>query len=544
MALEQWIVESPKTIDLELVRSITANLLAGSLDVVAHDEPGCRVEISQISGHDLKVAIDGDRLIIDHPQLGWSDVPKSARTMIDQPLVRVSVLVPAHCDVQVKATSANVLVIGVEGDVSITTVGGEHFCDRTAGKLHLTSAAGELSVRDHRGSVEAKTATGDVTVTGTIDKFAGNTVSGSTVLDLTGTPPTKVGVTSVSGATTVRLPEATNPVCTISTVTSKAQIGTKVVGPMLGQLYRVGTAADGEPFSEIRVTSVGGRVVVLREGRPWPADEPEEGPSYTAYTSGREAAKDAGDSASPRRGAPGARAGASGRRAGPAGFGVADAGGSASGSGADSADAAGTAGANAGGADRGSARPGGSRPIDRRLSEAADRAAAVTTEFIERAGEALRAAKASWQATTPNPNVDLAGAPRPTGNFTPPAAAPGDRVDPTETPTAASAAQDDITFTDPQRFDPDVPFVPGETTTAGAEAGFPPSSDLGTDGSAGTPADRTPPPTGGGGDATAPHPDPDRATTDAGAESVTGEGRDGLPDEGRVDTSRKDEEQA
>ena len=521
MALEQWIIESPKTIDLEVVRKITANLLAGSVDIIAHDEPGCRVEVSYLSGHSLKVAIDGDTLRLDHPQLGWNDLPKSARTMLDQPSVRVSILVPAHCDVQVKATSANVLVMGVDGDISITTVGGEHFCDRTAGELHLSSAAGELSVRDHRGSIDARTATGDVTVTGPLERFSGHTVSGSTVLDVTGTPPSKIAVSSVSGSTTIRLPEATNPVCTLSTVTSKAQVGTKVVGPMLGQLYRVGKADDeGTPFTEVRVTTVGGRIVVLREGAPWPADEPEEGPSYSAYTSGRSedaATSDERDASAPRPAA------SSETTEGAASDTASD---------GDSAGDPTRTAKEPPMTDQDAPKP----TTEQRIAAAADRAAAVATEFVARVGEAVRAAKASWEASGPNPNVDLSSAPRPSKNFTSPgetASAPSSTTtpsgvdDPTETPTTASgshdggpaprAAHDD----DAPHAAPDVPFVAGATTTAsdtsGDDAGFPPTEA----------------------------PDTSGFETDHGAESVTGEGRDGLPGTGTTDsTDRSGQDQA
>ena len=79
MAIEQWLIDSPKTIDLELVRHVRVSLMAGSLDVIAHDEPGCRVEVSAVEGRDLKVAIEGDTLLIDHPSsAGAISAPRRA----------------------------------------------------------------------------------------------------------------------------------------------------------------------------------------------------------------------------------------------------------------------------------------------------------------------------------------------------------------------------------------------------------------------------------------------------------------------------------
>lgn len=186
VAREQWHVDTPKTIDLEVVRHVRVNMMGGSCNIMSHDLPSTRVEVSSLTGRDMKIAIDGDTLIIDHPQFGWGSLGESARTLVDPPKATVSILVPKNASVNAKATSADILVTGIDGDISITTIAGEHFMDGTSGKLHLTSAGGELSVRGHRGSVETRTATGDVTVTGPITSFDGNTISGSTVIDIAG----------------------------------------------------------------------------------------------------------------------------------------------------------------------------------------------------------------------------------------------------------------------------------------------------------------------------------------------------------------------
>lgn len=289
--MEQWLINTPKTIDLEVVRHVRANLMQGSLDVIAHDEPGCRVEVSTVEGRDLKVSLDGDTLLIDHPQLGWHDLGTSARALFDNPKARVSVLVPANVDVNIKATSANVLAVGIEGDVSITTVGGEHFCDGTSGKLTLTSVTGELSVRDHSGAVDAKTAAGDVTATGNITEFNGNTVSGSTVVDVAAGTPNRIANVSVSGATTVRLPAHVDPVVEVSTVTAKAQVGTRLIDALYGRTERIGTASEGS--STIKLSTVAGRLVVIRDGAAW----------QPAESAAPEATTEAGETAAPEQAA-------------------------------------------------------------------------------------------------------------------------------------------------------------------------------------------------------------------------------------------------
>ena len=73
MAQEKWLVDGPKVIDIEIVRKLKVGLISGQVDIVAHDEPGARVEVHSVSGRDLKISVDGDSLEIDHPQLRWDN---------------------------------------------------------------------------------------------------------------------------------------------------------------------------------------------------------------------------------------------------------------------------------------------------------------------------------------------------------------------------------------------------------------------------------------------------------------------------------------
>ena len=67
MAIEKWVIApgESRVIDLELVRKLKVSLIGGKVDVIAHDEPGARIEISGVTGKDLKVEIDGDVLEIE-----------------------------------------------------------------------------------------------------------------------------------------------------------------------------------------------------------------------------------------------------------------------------------------------------------------------------------------------------------------------------------------------------------------------------------------------------------------------------------------------
>ncbi|GGA65556.1 hypothetical protein GCM10011490_15270 [Pseudoclavibacter endophyticus] len=266
MAIEQWLVEGQKTIDIERIRRVKANLVGGSLAVLAHDEPQARVEVTSTSVRNLKVAVDGDTLIIDHPQLSLGDVTEGAKTLWHRPEAVISVLVPQHCDVDVKAASAEVLVVGVTGDVRLNTAAGEQFIDSTTGELTLGTVDAEISVRHHHGSVATKTVAGDVTVAGTIAAFAGNTVTGTTVLDITDGLPDRISNRSATGTTTIRIPYGVTPDYHIATVTARAHLEGETEQPSPGRSFASPKRDYEKRLTEVHLRTVAGRITVVRAG--------------------------------------------------------------------------------------------------------------------------------------------------------------------------------------------------------------------------------------------------------------------------------------
>ena len=62
MTLEKWLIHPGETrvIDLEDVRKLKIGLVGGQVDVVAHDEPGVRIEVHAVTVKDLRIEITGD----------------------------------------------------------------------------------------------------------------------------------------------------------------------------------------------------------------------------------------------------------------------------------------------------------------------------------------------------------------------------------------------------------------------------------------------------------------------------------------------------
>ncbi len=261
MVQEKWLVDGEKVIDFELVRSLKVSLIAGKVDIVAHDEPGARVEVHSVRGKSLKISIDGDRLEIDHPQLSWENFLDVFTSFTGRASADISVMVPRDVAFKLGVVSANGLVSGLRGDGSLSTVTGDLVVDDVTGDVQLNAVSGEIAVRDHHGNVGARTVSGDITASGDIAKFTGDTVSGSLFLDLKGLPDT-AKVSAVSGKITVRLEPGMPARYTVNTVSGKLQLDDSEIRGINGSY----TGSYGEldkHWLDFRANTVGGSISVL-----------------------------------------------------------------------------------------------------------------------------------------------------------------------------------------------------------------------------------------------------------------------------------------
>jgi DUF4097 and DUF4098 domain-containing protein YvlB len=266
MAEEKWLVSGPKTIDLENVRRLKLGLVGGQVDIVAHDEPGARVEVHSVTGgKDLKITYDGDTLEIDHAQLGWDNWLDVFRNFSGKAKADVSIMVPADIALKFGVVSANGLISGLSTDASISTVSGDLVLDGVTGDITLNSVSGEVAVRNHTGRITAHTVSGDVTVTGAVQKFSVDGVSADVFLDLNGAPD-QVRINTVSGNTTLRLPEDIAAQYTINTVSGRLQIDASEVTVIRGRY----TAKHGEldrQWLDFSANTVSGDVSVMHAVR-------------------------------------------------------------------------------------------------------------------------------------------------------------------------------------------------------------------------------------------------------------------------------------
>lgn len=273
MAQQTWIVTEPTVIDLELVRALKVGLIGGQIDIVAHDEPGARVEVHAVAGRDLKVALEGDTLVVDHPQLRWDTFFDNFRLFSGKARAEVSILVPRSIALNFNVVSAESLISGLHSSASVNTVNGDIVLDALVGDVSVHAVNAEVSVRAHQGELTVQTVSGDVTASGAISRFTCDGVSADVIVDLHGSPD-RVRNSTVSGELTVRLDAGRPAQYSISTLTGRLQLDDAQISGVKGKYTgRYGHLAGS--FTEVRADSVSGDVSVVhteRAGAP-AADE-------------------------------------------------------------------------------------------------------------------------------------------------------------------------------------------------------------------------------------------------------------------------------
>lgn len=263
MAQEKWLVDGPKTIDIDAIRKLKVGLIAGQVSIIGHDEPGARVSVHSISGKDLLVSIDGGTLEIDHAQLRWDNFIDVFRSFRGSARVDITIAVPRDVALTFGVVSASALISGLTADASISTVNGEVVIDGLSGDLQVNGVNGEISIRNHRGTITAHTISGDITVSGEVMKFTADTVAGDVFLDVAAVPD-KIRVNTVSGDVTVRLESGVPTQYKINTASGKLQLDdSEITGIRGGYTGKYGDLSN--KWLEFGANTVSGNISVLHQ---------------------------------------------------------------------------------------------------------------------------------------------------------------------------------------------------------------------------------------------------------------------------------------
>ncbi len=288
MTLEKWLIKPGETrvIDLDDIRKLKIGLVGGQVDVVAHDEPGVRIEVHGVTIKDLRIEASGDVVEIDHAQLRWDNFLEVFRNFgTSGPKAEISVAVPRGVTLNLGVVSASALVSGLASGARLNTVSGDLIVDGLTGDLTVNAVSGDVQIRGLDGTLSANTVSGEVAATGAIRKASIDAVSGDVTVDSTGRVDA-VSINTVSGESTVRLDDGLPANYVLRTVSGRVLVdGVKRSGSgPTNWTDSVGELSGS--FADVRANTVSGAVTVLRR----------------AVASG--AAHDAVDAAAPATSAP------------------------------------------------------------------------------------------------------------------------------------------------------------------------------------------------------------------------------------------------
>ncbi|MGC5224103.1 DUF4097 family beta strand repeat-containing protein [Micromonospora sp. DT81.3] len=266
MSLEKWIIHPGETrvIDIEAVRKLKVGLIGGQIDVIAHDEPGARIEVHGVTIKDLRIEVTGDVVEIDHPQLRWDNFLEVFRNFGSSgPKAEISVAVPRSVALTLGVVSASALVAGLEQDARLNTVSGDIIVDGLKGDLTVNAVSGDVQVRQLEGALSANSVSGDVAVTGTVRKATVDTVSGNIVVDSVG-GISAISLNSVSGNGTIRLDDGHPANFAVRTVSGRVQVDGVVRSSGRPTNYQGSVGELSGSFVDVRANAVSGDLTVLR----------------------------------------------------------------------------------------------------------------------------------------------------------------------------------------------------------------------------------------------------------------------------------------
>jgi hypothetical protein len=274
---EKWLIApgEERVIDIASASRLKVGLVGGQVDVIAHDDPGIRIEVHGVTIMDLRVESDGTQIEIDHPQIGWDNFLEVFRNFgAGGPKAEISVAVPRAIALTLGVVSAGALVSGIRNDVKLNTVSGDIIADDVTGDLSANSVSGDVQLRGLVGSVVANSVSGDVAVTGTLRKAVIDTVSGDVLIDAVGDVNT-MNVNTVSGGVTVRLDETLPANYALRSMSGKLTVDgiQRSSGGPSNYTGQMGELAGS--FVDVRANTVSGGITVLRQARATVADDPE-----------------------------------------------------------------------------------------------------------------------------------------------------------------------------------------------------------------------------------------------------------------------------
>jgi DUF4097 and DUF4098 domain-containing protein YvlB len=238
--------------------TLYVELSSGHLTTTASDTPEVTIEIAGPRADEFKISHAGKRIAVISPH----------GRFFGRDTHQVSITVPIGSELVTKTGSASTTTVGSLGTIALKTGSGDIDGYEFGSEVRIKSGSGDIDLGDVRGKTGISTGSGDVILglvraTTVIKTGSGDlrveraeadvsltTASGD--LTISAAPRGKVTARNVSGDVRIGIPSGTPVWTDINTVSGSLRNG----------LARVGKPAEGQPFVELRASTVSGNVLL------------------------------------------------------------------------------------------------------------------------------------------------------------------------------------------------------------------------------------------------------------------------------------------
>ncbi|MGI5226236.1 DUF4097 family beta strand repeat-containing protein [Actinoallomurus iriomotensis] len=264
--MARWTVDEPTKIDFDGVVALKANIVAGTVSVLpTSDRPA--LHVSEVSGHPLEVVHEAGMLTITHKQSGIEGVFRWLQNTRGR--AAITITVPADCPVTLNLVTANAVVNGMSGRVSVKTASGDVTLDGVTGSIDANTATGAVEAHGVGGSLMFNSVAGDLALArGALDRLSAHSVSGRITTDVDLRDGAAAQIRTVSGEVTMRLPTSSSAKVSLLSMSGRIDAafdGLARQDPPVGKSI-TGTLGGGA--ASLNVNSVSGAITLLSRPEP------------------------------------------------------------------------------------------------------------------------------------------------------------------------------------------------------------------------------------------------------------------------------------
>lgn len=264
--MARWTVDEPTKIDFDGVVALKANIVAGTVSVLPASDRST-LHVTEISAHPLEVVHEAGMLSLTQKGSGvegvlrWLQNPRG-RTAI-------TVTVPTGCPVTLNLVTANAVVTGMSGRVSVKTASGNVTLDGVTGTIDANTATGAIEAHGLGGSMRFNSLSGDLALArGVVDRLNAQSVSGRITTDVELRDSADVQIRTVSGEVTMRLPKSTSAKVALVSVSGRIDAGFDGLGRADRPVGKSLTGTLGGGAASLNVNSVSGAITLLSRPDP------------------------------------------------------------------------------------------------------------------------------------------------------------------------------------------------------------------------------------------------------------------------------------